>query len=139
ALRRQRGGAASALHAAPRGARRARRAASAVPLRRGAARRVAGPGGQRHRRRRDRDLHLRRRRLHHRGARRAGDAGARALRGRAMKPMWLVTAPPERLAVVRWLTGLFALTYLLARAGHLARAARFPPERFDPVGLVSLL
>lgn len=53
---------------------------------------------------------------------------------------WLLRpAPPRRLALLRILVGAFATVYLLARYPHLVAFGDFPPQRFHPVGAVSLL
>jgi hypothetical protein len=47
-------------------------------------------------------------------------------------------APPERLALIRIATGLFALVYLIARSPVLLNYARFARASFAPVGLANL-
>lgn len=47
--------------------------------------------------------------------------------------------PTERLAALRLVLGGFALGYLLLRGPHLLGYAGFSPDRFSPVGVVSLL
>ncbi len=48
-------------------------------------------------------------------------------------------APPERLAALRILVGVFAVGYTAARAAHLAAVARHAPSQFRPIGVVRLL
>jgi hypothetical protein len=57
---------------------------------------------------------------------------------RALDARFLAAAPPERLATVRFLTGVFACGYLLARAPVLADFRRAPGV-FRPVGLAAWL
>ena len=47
--------------------------------------------------------------------------------------------PRERLALLRLVTGLFAVGYLLARAPHFVGLASFEARDFRPVGIVSVL
>jgi hypothetical protein len=47
-------------------------------------------------------------------------------------------APPERLATLRFLTGLFSVVYLVAR-GHVLADFRVEPGAFAPVGVVTWL
>ena len=49
------------------------------------------------------------------------------------------SAPPQRLAVLRVLVGVFALFYVLIRARVYLSLAAADPSRFEPVGLLSLL
>lgn len=58
---------------------------------------------------------------------------------RALDARFRAPAPPERLAAARVLVGLFALIYLLARAGYLTNFSSFRPDQFAPIGVVSLL
>lgn len=51
----------------------------------------------------------------------------------------LAPAPPERLAALRILVGVFALGYLVVRAPHLARFGEFHEARFEPTGVVTAL
>jgi hypothetical protein len=46
------------------------------------------------------------------------------------------TAPPERLAVLRILVGVFALAYLLINAPGFLSLADADPQRFEPVGVL---
>jgi hypothetical protein len=48
-------------------------------------------------------------------------------------------APPQRLGLLRVLVGVFATGYLAARYPHLVSFGGFPSERFDPVGVVSIV
>jgi len=57
---------------------------------------------------------------------------------RKLDARFMAEAPAERLATLRFLTGVFALAYLLVRAPVLADFRR-PPGGFHPVGLVSWL
>ena len=52
---------------------------------------------------------------------------------------WFAPVPAERLAMLRVLTGTFALIYLIAQAAPLLGYATFPDHRFAPVGVVRLL
>lgn len=53
---------------------------------------------------------------------------------------WLAApAPPERLAVLRILTGLFAVVYLLARLDAYLDAIELGDGTFDPVGVLAWL
>ena len=57
----------------------------------------------------------------------------------ALERWWSPETPARRLAAVRIVVGLFAAGYLLARAPHLLSYARFNPDLFQPVGVVSIL
>lgn len=48
-------------------------------------------------------------------------------------------APPQRLALVRFGVGAYAVLYLLTRVAHLNAPARYAASAFAPVGLVSML
>ncbi len=52
---------------------------------------------------------------------------------------WFPAAPAERLAALRVLIGLFSTIWLLAAAPVLIGFDQFSPDRFEPVGVVSLL
>jgi hypothetical protein len=52
---------------------------------------------------------------------------------------WFHAAPARRLALLRIVTGLFALYYLWHRYPGLVRMAAFDPKEFAPVGLARLL
>ena len=53
---------------------------------------------------------------------------------------WLFPlAPPERLATLRILTGLFAVIYLAVRLRAFLVLADAQPSRFEPVGVLSFL
>ncbi|PRQ07585.1 HTTM domain-containing protein [Enhygromyxa salina] len=52
---------------------------------------------------------------------------------------WRAGVPALRLAWVRALVGLYCLIMLLARVPSFTRLARFEPDRFEGVGVVSLL
>ncbi|HEY6876808.1 MAG TPA: HTTM domain-containing protein [Polyangiales bacterium] len=52
---------------------------------------------------------------------------------------WYAPAPPERLALLRILLGVYAVSYLLARALPLTSVTRFSPAEFAPVGPVQVL
>ena len=52
---------------------------------------------------------------------------------------WFQKVPATRLAAVRFLVGGFAAGYVLARLPHFLSYARFNPDLFEPVGVVSLL
>jgi uncharacterized membrane protein YphA (DoxX/SURF4 family) len=52
---------------------------------------------------------------------------------------WFEKVPATRLAAVRILVGGFAAGYVLARLPHLLSYARFNPDLFEPVGVVSVL
>jgi hypothetical protein len=47
--------------------------------------------------------------------------------------------PPERLRLLRFVVGAYALVYLLARAGHLNAVVHYPASAFRPVGVVRAL
>ena len=58
----------------------------------------------------------------------------------ARAEVWLFPpAPPERLATLRILTGLFAVTYLAVRFRAFVVLADAQPSRFVPVGVLSFL
>lgn len=69
--------------------------------------------------------------------------GARdTLRPRALGAIdaWLFAPiPRHRLTLLRMGVGIYALVYLVARAGHLAAPVDYPASSFAPVGLVSWL
>ncbi len=52
---------------------------------------------------------------------------------------WFAPAPAKRLALLRILTGGFALGHLLVRFVGLTSVAHFPKAQFTPAGIVSLL
>lgn len=52
---------------------------------------------------------------------------------------WLAPMPPERLATIRLLVGLYALVYLIIRTPFLLSYAHFDPAQFEPVGVVGVL
>ncbi len=58
---------------------------------------------------------------------------------RIIDAYWFASMPAERLAMLRIITGSFAVTYLLVRSGHLTGYATFPERDFAPVGVASLL
>lgn len=51
-----------------------------------------------------------------------------------LEEAWLAPGPPERLALVRILVGLFGLVYLLVRIPDFTRLARMPARDLAPVG-----
>jgi hypothetical protein len=57
----------------------------------------------------------------------------------AFERYWFAPAPARRLALLRILTGGFALVHLLTRFASFTAPARFGREQFVPVGLVALL
>ncbi|HVI02744.1 MAG TPA: HTTM domain-containing protein [Enhygromyxa sp.] len=59
--------------------------------------------------------------------------------GGLLDRFWLVPIPGLRLAVVRVLICAFALVWLVGFAPILLSGLWFPPERFEPIGVVSLL
>lgn len=66
-------------------------------------------------------------------------SGAAVIGLAAIDRWWRGEAPPERLAMLRILTGGFALVYVAARMPHLLGVTRFGAEQFAPTGVVSLL
>ncbi|MBX3231594.1 MAG: hypothetical protein KIT84_23800 [Labilithrix sp.] len=52
---------------------------------------------------------------------------------------WRPVAPPERLAAVRFLVGLFATFYVLGRIRYVADFSRYQTSSFAPAGVVRLL
>lgn len=58
---------------------------------------------------------------------------------RTLDRVWFVPIPGLRLAVLRVLIGAFALVWLIGFAPILLPSLWFPPERFEPVGVVTLL
>lgn len=52
---------------------------------------------------------------------------------------WFAPMPAERLAVLRMITGAFAVIYLLARSVHLTGYAHFPARDFSPIGVTTWL
>ena len=59
--------------------------------------------------------------------------------GKLLDRFWLVPIPGLRLAVLRVLICAFALVWLVGFAPILLSGLWFPPERFEPIGVVSLL
>ncbi len=57
----------------------------------------------------------------------------------AVDRFWRPCTPPTRLAALRILVGIFALTYLLIRLPHLSSFASFDASGFRPTGVVSML
>lgn len=57
----------------------------------------------------------------------------------ALDRFWRPCTPPTRLAALRILVGVFALTYLLIRLPHLSSFAGFDAAGFRPTGIVSML
>ncbi len=58
---------------------------------------------------------------------------------RAMERWWFPVVPAERLAMLRILVGTYGLFFLLIRLPHLLSYAALPAQRFEPVGLATLL
>ena len=58
---------------------------------------------------------------------------------RRLSPSLFPSAPPERLAVLRVLSGAFALGYIVIRARAFLSLADADPSRFEPVGVLSPL
>jgi hypothetical protein len=52
---------------------------------------------------------------------------------------WFVRAPAARLGLLRLMVGTFAAGYFAVRLNHFGNYARFRPEQFRPVGVVSIL
>lgn len=52
---------------------------------------------------------------------------------------YFAPAPAERLATLRVLVGLFCWVYLTVRTPYFVRLVSSPPDRFAPIGVVSLL
>src|SRR5690606_30794775 len=73
----------------------------------------------------------------------AAPAPTSQLRGPPMKRVldrvWFVPIPGLRLAVLRVLICAFALVWLVGFAPILLSGLWFPPERFEPIGVVTLL
>lgn len=60
--------------------------------------------------------------------------------GAAQLNQWLFgPAPATRLALLRVLTGVYAVVYLVVRAPHLSSYGSFPSHAFHPVGVAALL
>jgi hypothetical protein len=57
----------------------------------------------------------------------------------ALGRFWHAPAPPERLAALRVIVGLFTWGYLLARWPYFTDYARSSPADFRPIGVVSLV
>src|SRR5690606_28975703 len=74
-----------------------------------------------------------------RGADLAPPAGLGVGLGARLERFWFVPAPGLRLAVVRVLICAYALIWLIAGAPILLSALWFPADRFEPVGITSLL
>jgi len=58
-------------------------------------------------------------------------------RNRCIDRWLLAPAPPERLAALRILVGVFAVGYLLVRTPHLFTVADFDADRFEGVGVLA--
>ncbi|MCX4241819.1 HTTM domain-containing protein [Paraliomyxa miuraensis] len=52
---------------------------------------------------------------------------------------WAAPAPAQRLAVLRWLVGGYALAYLVVRFGHFVSVSGMSAQQWKPVGPVTLL
>lgn len=56
-----------------------------------------------------------------------------------LNSFWFTAIAPERIAIVRIITGLFSLWYLTTRFSMMQRIAKSSTSKFEPVGIVSFL
>jgi hypothetical protein len=58
---------------------------------------------------------------------------------RTFEARFFAPAPPERVAALRVLVGMFGTVYVLARVPYVLDVARLPDSRFEPVGVLRWL